>query len=274
MRKYLTKAVCVFALAALLPAALPVMGAEASAGYLMQGPQGVIYEQSFDVSRFVLPEDAAVLVVVEGTFGTECKVHAYEKTEKVWTKRFETDGWLGYGGLSNNRTMGDRTTPIGLFQLNTPFGQAKAEEGFPADYIRVDAGYVWEDDTNRLSRDLSKSGERVGSAGYLPQYVYVLDMGYNKNAVKNKGSALFIHCKEENEDGTLGCVAIEKSRMAEIMRLYGSYGDGKCYIALAPFGTFDKVYESLGVNNGLSPEGDFSEISQPPAVPGPFGLRR
>ncbi len=229
-----------------------------AAGRLEYGPAGEIYEQSFEVKRFVLPEDAAVLVVVEGTRGTQCKVHVYEKSGEEWQKQFQTDGWLGYGGLSNDRIAGDKTTPIGLFQLNTPFGQEAPQEGFPENYIQVDGSYVWEDETNTLSRDLTKSGERVGAPGYLPQYVYVLDMGYNRKGIKWKGSALFIHCKEENEDGTMGCVAIEKERMAELLRLYGKYGDGRCYIALAPFGTFEQVYGSYGVNDGLSPDGIFS----------------
>ncbi len=265
MRRHLMCGICALAMAALMAIDTP------AAGRLYRGPEGEIYEQSFDVDRFVLPEDAAVLVVVEGTFGTECKVHAYEKTEEGWIRRFVTDGWLGYGGLSNNRIMGDKTTPIGLFQMNTPFGQEKPAEGFPKNYLQVDEAYVWDEETNTLCRDLTKSGERVGTAAYLPQYVYVLDMGYNKNAVKDKGSALFIHCKEEKEDGTMGCVAIEKARMIDIMRLYGTYGDGKCYIALAPFGTFDLVYQSYGSNNGLSPEGYFNANSRPKGPLGPLG---
>ena len=33
-------------------------------------------------------------------------------------------------GMSNHRHSGDKTTPIGVFKMNTPFGQAKALEGF------------------------------------------------------------------------------------------------------------------------------------------------
>ena len=272
MKRCLLCAACAVSLAA-------VTSLEGSAaGRLSRGPQGEVYEQSFDVNLFELPEDAAVLVVVEGTYDTECKVHAYVKTEEGWTKQFQTDGWLGYGGLSNNRTAGDETTPIGLFRMNTPFGQEEPQEGFPENYIRVDEGYVWDEETNKLRQDLTKSGELVGTAAYLPQYVYVLDMGYNKEAIRYKGSALFIHCKEENEDGTMGCVAVEKERMAELMRLYGTYGDGRCYIALAPFGTFDKVYDSYGVNHGLSPDGTFpvrwtggpGMAAGPGAQPGPY----
>ena len=63
--------------------------------------------------------------------------------------------------------------------------------------------------------------------------------------------------KENLKAWTSGCVAIEKEKMIEIMRLYGTYGDGSCYIAQAPAGTFDFIYDSYGANNGLSPDGDF-----------------
>jgi hypothetical protein len=39
--------------------------------------------------------------------------------------------------------------------------------------------------------------------------------------------------------------------------MYGSAGDGHVYIALAPSGTFDLVYDALGVNEGLSPSINF-----------------
>lgn len=229
-----------------------------AAGRLSRGPGGEVYEASFDVERFVLPEEAQALVVVEGTFDSECKVHAYEKEELGWSKILETDGWLGHNGLSNDRTMGDQTTPIGVFQMNTPFGQSEMLEGFPQNYIQVDETYVWTDETNVLSQDLRMSGERVGTEGFFPNYEYVIDMGYNKNAIADKGAALFIHCKEENEDGTAGCVAVGRDQMIQIMQLYGKYGDGHCFIALAPFGTFDLIYETYGVNDGLSPDGLFS----------------
>ena len=121
-----------------------------------------------DASRFVLPEEARVLVIVEGTGGSNCNVYAFERSSAAgaWEKRLETTGHLGMNGMSNHRHSGDKTTPIGVFKMNTPFGQAKALEGFPSDYIQVDDTYVWEDDTNKISPDLSKEGERVGSSGY------------------------------------------------------------------------------------------------------------
>ncbi len=213
---------------------------------------------SFDVSRFILPEEAKMLVVVEGNEGSTCQVYAYEKTDGGWEQRLQTMGIMGRNGMNNNRRVGDKTTPIGLFQLNTPFGQSDPQEGFPADYIKVGKRHVWSDLTNRLVEDASVEGEHVGTKGYQGYYDYALDAGFNVNAIPDQGSALFLHCWKVGRVDTSGCVAIPKEQMAYIMKLYGMYGKGACYIAQAPRDTFELVYDSYGVNGGLSPQGDFS----------------
>lgn len=212
---------------------------------------------TFDANRFSLPEGAGLLVVVEGTGGSNCRVYAFEKTGDGWTLRVDTPGFLGRNGMSNHRTVGDKTTPIGLFRMNTPFGQSAPLDGFPSNYIQVDSTYVWEDGSNRLVQGSMLSGERVGTQGYAGHYDYVLDAGFNRNAIPDQGSALFLHCSVEGIPSTSGCVAIPKDQMAVIMGLYGACGDGNGYIAQAPAGTFEQIYDSYGVNNGLSPEGDF-----------------
>ena len=209
---------------------------------------------SFQTERFQLPETAAVLTVVEGTGGSSCRVYVFEKDENgQWEQQFVTDGYLGRNGMSSSRSTGDKTTPIGLFELNTPFGQKPALEGFPDNYIQVDESYLWSDAENRLVTGVTGYGEWVGTAGYADYYDYCLDMGYNWNAVPGKGSALFLHCHGGGRTETSGCVSIEEERMIELMRLYGTYGDGRCFIALAPEGGFEPVYGALGTNNGLSP---------------------
>lgn len=214
----------------------------------------------FDVNRFVLPESARVLVAVEGTGGSLCNVYAYEKTDAGWLCRVQTCGYLGRNGMSNNRSEGDMTTPIGLFQMNTPFGQKEALEGFPASYLQVNENHVWLDAANKMVCDRSArgKGEAVGTAAYAGYYDYVIDAGYNAAGIPKKGSALFLHCIKPGRTDTAGCVAIPAEQMIAIMRLYGAYGDGACYIAQAPRGTFHLIYESYGANYGLSPDGDFT----------------
>ena len=47
----------------------------------------VVQAPTFDPARFVLPDLAKVLVAVEGTGGSTCKVYAYEKIDGVWEQR-------------------------------------------------------------------------------------------------------------------------------------------------------------------------------------------
>lgn len=241
-------------------AATVVVGGDVSDGGKEVGPSMSSKTKSFQADRFVLPENARVLVVVEGTGDCSCQVYAYERTSPygtAWTLRVSTPGNLGNNGMSNHRTEGDKTTPIGVFQMNTPFGQADPSEGFPVNYIKVDENYVWEARSNQLKASSSEDGELVGTKRYAGYYDYVIDAGYNKYAVEKKGSALFLHCSVNEGEGTSGCVAIPREQMAAVMRLYGTYGDGTCYIAQAPKGTFHQIYNSYGVNNGLSPDGNF-----------------
>ncbi len=212
---------------------------------------------SFQAGRFVLPSQARVLVVVEGTGGSNCNVYAYEKQGEGWKQVLSTSGVLGANGMSNHRTVGDKTTPIGVFRMNTPFGQKEALEGFPSNYIQVKESHVWSDLTNKLVDDASEAGEHVGTAGYAGYYDYVIDAGFNPLGLENQGSALFLHCSGDYKESTSGCVAIAPEQMIAIMRLYGAYGDGACYIAQAPEGTFEQIYDTYGVNQGLSPDGEF-----------------
>ena len=88
-------------------------------------------------------------------------------------------------------------------------------------------------------------------------YDYVLDAGFNRNAVTGKGSALFIHCQGASAGTSAGCVKIPTEAMEALMKLYGKYGEGKCYIAQAPAKSMTKLYNAYGVCNGLSPDGEF-----------------
>ncbi len=240
-------------------------GVSSSREYELRGPGAVkgglapetFPAVSFDVNQFVLPQEARVLVAVEGTGGSSCRVSVYERLEEGWVQRLGTRGVMGANGMSNHRTEGDKTTPVGVFCMNTPFGQLDAQEGFPSNYIKVKESHVWSQITNRLVDDPSEEGERVGTAGYARFYDYVIDAGYNPLGLERKGSALFLHCIGQNESYTSGCVAIPTDQMIAVMRLYGTYGDGACYAAQAPEGTFDQIYQSYGVNQGLSPEGEF-----------------
>ena len=220
---------------------------------------GNVINYDFVADKFKLPEEAKVLVVVEGTGGTHCKVTAFEKEEGHFNAKLQVTGYLGRNGMSNYRTEGDGTTPIGIWRMDTPFGQKPAQEGFPSNYIQVDESYVWADDTNALVKDPTREGEKVGTERYEGFYNYVINCGYNKAAYPKKGAALFLHCTYGDYTESSGCVEIPENAMVKIMKLYGKYGDGACFIAQAPKGKVSMLYNAFGVCNGLSPNGDFSK---------------
>lgn len=208
--------------------------------------------------RFNLPSSARLLVAVSGESRTSSNdtVYVYYKEDGTWKLQFQTRGVHGTNGMSNNRTAGDRTTPIGAWRLNTPFGQQPAKAGFPSDYKQVNSTSVWSDTTNKLILNGNgQSGEKVGTSSYEILYDYCLDSGYNMAGMKGKGSALFLHCTTEGKTSTAGCVAIDTERMIDVMKLYAKAGTGNSYIAQAPAGKFSLIYNAFGLN--LSPEGDF-----------------
>lgn len=214
----------------------------------------------FQADNFKLPSEAKVLVVAERTEGSNCVVYAFEKDENGhFGLKLAVDGMLGRNGLSNCRFEGDGTTPIGVWKLNTPFGQKDAQDGFPVNYIKVDESYVWSSKTNKLCQDLTQPGELVGTERYKDYYQYCLDFGYNPLGREKKGSALFLHCAPDSGAlPTSGCVQIREDAMVKVMQLYGKYGDGACFMAIAPVGKMNMIYDTFGVYNGLCPDGDFS----------------
>ena len=212
----------------------------------------------FDPSGFVLPDNARSLVVVEGDGSASgCTLYAYEKTDEGWTLSLESAGCLGKNGFNNYRVEYDKTTPIGVWKANTPFGQKDALDGFPKNYVKVDESHVWNEKTNRLEQGTGASGEQVGTSRYAGYYDYCIDMGYNRNAYPKKGSALFIHCMLPGDPDTSGCVEIPTEAMIKLMKLYGKYDDGTMFVACAPKGKVTKLYDAYGVCSGLSPDGDF-----------------
>lgn len=222
-------------------------------------------ERSYDVSQLDIPDDAECLIVVEAG-GLSANVSAYDKeaaeTEESkeigpgvpeadtseWQLKTSTDaGLIGRGGMGKTRE-GDEKTPTGLYKMNTPFGTAMAQEGFPENYLQVDERYYWDGDSasacyNKLVNmdeytafDRSKS-EHLSSYGGAA-YHYCIDTGYNFEGTPNKGSALFLHCSAGKN--TAGCIAVPERTMTEIMRLYR---EGKTYILLDEKGNFEQYYK-------------------------------
>ncbi len=231
---------------------------------------------SFDVTRFVLPEDAKSLVVTEGfavnggksvyrsgyvadeALWNKARVTVFSKNASgVWEARIQSAAVYGWGGMSNHRHSGDGTTPIGLWKADTAFGWAAAEAGFPAEYVQISPtarNQYWSDTTNRLTVDgdiSAQNGEKLWEDWAREIYDYSLNSGFNKDrAQPGTGSALFLHCSKAGKPSTAGCVAMDREAMKAILRLYAK---GGLYVAQAPEGQFETVYTAYSESGAAAP---------------------
>ena len=180
------------------------------------------------------PENAELFLILE-TEGQDGVLSAYRRDcgeEPVLTAVCR----IGANGAGKERE-GDKKTPLGLYELNTPFGIRAAEEGFPENYRRVTEYDYWsgsrgERNNNRLmdirvSTDFDKKGGEhlIDYPGY---YDYALNISWNAEGSYGKGSAIFLHCCPYGET-TGGCVALPEDAVKEVLRLYR---EGASYILI------------------------------------------
>lgn len=208
---------------------------------------------NLELDKLNVPDNADTLITLAGTVnsdtGTLCLLTKNKTSDgrSYWIKTLECMAKYGKAGLGKT-VEGDNKTPIGVFILNTPFGNKAAEEGFPVNYKQVDSTYYWNGDSgsglyNKLVStgtytDFSKSAsEHI--VNYGAYYNYCIDTGYNYEGTPHRGSAIFIHCMVNNEN-THGCIAVDEENMKTIMR---AYTEGSSYIAIYDAADVGKVYK-------------------------------
>lgn len=136
----------------------------------------------------------------------------------------KSDARIGENGLTNFKQEGDKKTPKGTFKLGKAFGLGE-NICFNKEYIKLTSNYYWIDDSNskyynemvnilEVKKDW-KSAEHL--IDFPVQYEYAIEIKYNKNKEKNKGSAIFLHCDSGKD--TSGCIAINKESMIKILQI-------------------------------------------------------
>ena len=203
---------------------------------------------SFHPSRLTSIDDARQVIVVtapswRSTTGT---LRAYERDDNgKWTVVMDaTPSYLGYGGLTPaaTRRQGTGTTPAGTFDVLRSFGRSP-DPGTRLPYRRVDRDDAWTYNprvpaTYNLFQDAEVSWASYGTYvemlwSYGRQYDYVAVLDYNlpdgkvtrdargvrrtsEPANTRAGGGIFLHVSKG--EPTAGCIAIERSRMRDLMR--------------------------------------------------------
>lgn len=132
----------------------------------------------------------------------------------------ETIAYIGKNGLTKNKIEGDYKTPIGIFDLGIKMSMTEKKG-----CILINEYMYWISDSNSKYynelvniKEVEKDWENAEHLiDYKIQYEFLIEIKANPNNKKNKGSAIFLHCK--NKDYTAGCIAIDRTVMEKLVGL-------------------------------------------------------
>ena len=135
---------------------------------------------------------------------------------------------LGKNGKVPNykKKEGDKCTPLGKFNIRSIFFRKdkklniRIRKSIKRKIFYICENYGWCDDSNykkynqlvSLIPDLNYSHEKLYRCDDV--YDIILELDYNQNpTIRNKGSAIFIHCSFNDFRDTNGCVALKKNNL-------------------------------------------------------------
>ena len=200
-----------------------------------------------DISKFIIANKTnQIILIIPSNYSTSsAKFYLYIKKENKWIKNKEIDAYIGFKGLGKEKE-GDKKTPVGIYQFNEYFG-IYDNPGTELPYIKVNKSHYWDGDNNsdrynQLVNIETYTNFNVDNSEHLidinPGYEYAMNINYNKEGIKGKGSAIFLHCFTKNTF-TEGCVAINRIHLKEIYQIINK----DCYIIIDTKENMSKYYE-------------------------------
>jgi L,D-peptidoglycan transpeptidase YkuD (ErfK/YbiS/YcfS/YnhG family) len=147
-----------------------------------------------------------------------------KRSENLLFKKLKFKCSLGKNGVTKNKVEGDKCTPSGVYRLKQVFYRADRINKITTNLkkIKIKKNMGWCDDPsskryNRLIKIPYKfSHEKLYRKDHIYDIVVILN--YNMNpVVKKKGSAIFMHITKKNYLKTLGCIALKKNDLLEIL---------------------------------------------------------
>jgi len=147
-----------------------------------------------------------------------------KRSENLLFKKLKFKCSLGKNGVTKNKVEGDKCTPSGIYRLKQVFYRADRINKITTNLkkIKIKKNMGWCDDPsskryNQLIKIPYKfSHEKLYRKDHIYDIVVILN--YNMNpVVKKRGSAIFMHITKKNYLKTLGCIALKKNDLLEIL---------------------------------------------------------
>lgn len=193
------------------------------------------------ISNTSVAQNSRQIISVVSTGGSTAELVLWQKDSNgKWYEYDSMFARLGENGMKAAKDVYemDLCTPTGVYSLTEAFGAAQ-NPGSGVPYRVLDGSEYWIDDVNSPYYNTMQFGEpngRWNSAEYLidhsNSYKYALVIDYNRYPVIiGKSSAIFLHV--DVGVPTWGCVAVEQSKMKEILQWINPEDDPKIMLALS-----------------------------------------
>tara|TARA_Y100000996_G_scaffold228208_1_gene179527 strand:- start:105 stop:593 length:489 start_codon:yes stop_codon:yes gene_type:complete len=131
---------------------------------------------------------------------------------------------IGKNGLKKNKIEGDKSTPKGIFSLGKLYYRSdrvpKPETNLTTKKITKNLGWCDISNNKYYNQEVS-SLKNVNKENFFRKdnkYDYLIIINYNKNKIKNKGSAIFIHLTRDYK-ATNGCIAVNENDFLILAKL-------------------------------------------------------
>ena len=143
-------------------------------------------------------------------------------------KNYKLKCSIGKSGITSFKKERDLATPKGTFKLGLLYYRKDRikppKSKIKTKVIRKNMGWCNDSKSNKYNQEISFPFKYQAEKLYRKDMMYdlLINIKYNCNPIiKNKGSAIFLHIKNDKHKSTAGCIAIAKKDFLKIIPLIG-----------------------------------------------------
>ena len=139
------------------------------------------------------------------------------KNYSLFYKDYKLKCSIGKSGITETKKEGDLATPKGTFKLGILYYRKDrlkiSKCKIKKKIIKKNMGWCDDSSSKKYNREISFPFKFSAEKLYRKDMIYdlLINIKYNCNPViKNKGSAIFLHLKNDKNKTTAGCIALSK----------------------------------------------------------------
>lgn len=184
------------------------------------------------IQIFLFADNQIVLVVSKDFNSSKASLACYENGKQLFNTMHVNIGTKGLGwGISDIKIPhknsepvkkeGDKKAPAGAFRLTKIFGYEK-NKNFHMPYIYASKNLICVDDVDSIyyNQLINMNKVRPKSFEFMRrddnQYELGILVEHNKEAIKGRGSCIFMHVRKSENTSTAGCTSMNLKSLKKI----------------------------------------------------------